>query len=84
VKAAQAEWAEHARDGLRVKLPDRTNFAKRTSSDDDPGLTDRVGPPVSERQPNRISSVVEKTDKCSDGRLGQTGREEVGHGGDGK
>jgi hypothetical protein len=39
-----------------------------------------VGPPVSESQPNRRSSVVEKTDKCSDGRLGQTGREEVDHG----
>ncbi len=55
-KAAQAEWAERACDGLRAKWPDWTSFAKRTNSDDDPGLTNRVGPPVSERRPNRTSS----------------------------
>jgi hypothetical protein len=50
------------------------------------GLTDRVGPPVSERRPNLTSSVVEKTDQLRKrtsvamGRLGRTGREEVGRG----
>jgi hypothetical protein len=34
------------------------------------GLTDRMGPPVSERRPNQISSIVEETDKCSDGPTG--------------
>jgi hypothetical protein len=54
------------------------------------GLTDRVGPPVSERWPNRTTSVVEKTDllrkwtSVAMGRLGWTGREEVGRGWAGK
>jgi hypothetical protein len=45
------------------------------------GLTDRVGPPVSERRLNRTSSVVEKMDQLRKrtsvamGRLGRTGRE---------
>jgi hypothetical protein len=49
-------------------------------------LTDRVGPPVSERRTNRTSSVVEKTDQLRKrtseamGRLGRIGRKEVGHG----
>ncbi len=30
-KAAQAGWAERARDDLRAKWPDRTSFAKWTS-----------------------------------------------------
>jgi hypothetical protein len=75
---------------------------------DDPGLTDRVGPPVSEKEAtagsdkfsvektnkfsvaktdkfcSRENEQVEKTDKQSDGRLGRTGREEVGHGWAGK
>jgi hypothetical protein len=49
------------------------------------GLTDWVGPRVSERRPNRTSSVVEKMDQLRKwtsvamGRLGRIGREEVGH-----
>jgi hypothetical protein len=51
------------------------------------GLTDRVGPPVSERRPNRTSSIVEKTDqlrKWTSVAMGRTGREEVGCGWAGK
>jgi hypothetical protein len=53
-------------------------------------LTDRVGPPVSKRRPNRTSSVVEKTDQLRKrtseemSLLGQTGRKEVGRGWAGK
>jgi hypothetical protein len=51
---------------------DRTAVTARTLSDegDDPGLTNRVGPPVSdgrikqvERQPNRTSGATTKLDK---------------------
>jgi hypothetical protein len=73
-KASQAEWAERACDGLRAKWPDRTSFAKQTSSDDDPGLTDRVGPPVSERRPNRTSSVAMKNGPVLSDWAGPGGR----------
>jgi hypothetical protein len=67
-KAAHAEWAERACDGLRAKWPDRT------SSDDDPGLTDTVGPPVSERRPNRTSSVAMKNGPVLSDWAGPGGR----------
>jgi hypothetical protein len=37
----------------------RSSFWRKKTA----GLTDRVGPPVSERRPNRTSSVVEKMDQ---------------------
>jgi hypothetical protein len=37
----------------------RSGFRRKKTA----GLTDRVGPPVSERRPNLTSSVVEKTDQ---------------------
>jgi hypothetical protein len=64
----------------------RSGFRRKKTA----GLTDRVGPQVSERRPNRTSSVVEKIDQLSKrtsvamGRLGRTEREEVGHGWAGK
>jgi hypothetical protein len=66
---------------------------------DDPELTDRVGPPVSgreamadsdkrsRRRPNRTSGAGDGRIRQAEqamGRLGQTGREEVGHGWAGK
>jgi hypothetical protein len=66
---------------------------------DDPGLTDRVGPPVCEREATTESDKrsrrrMKRTSGVGDGqigqaeqatgRLGQTGREEVGRGWAGK
>jgi hypothetical protein len=62
---------------------------------DDPGLTDRVGPPVSEREattesdkrsrrrPKWTSGQIGQAEQAM-GRLGRTGREEVGRGWAGK
>jgi hypothetical protein len=64
----------------------RSGFQRKKTA----GLTDRVGPPVSERRPNQTSSVVEKTDQLRKrtsvamGRLGRTEREGVGRGWAGK
>jgi hypothetical protein len=73
--------------------------AARALSDegDDPRLTDRVGPPVSERE---VTAESDKQREGGDDRIrqaargrrwpnrtsgaGRTGREEVGHGWDGK
>jgi hypothetical protein len=75
--------------------------AARALSDegDDPGLTDRVGPPISEREATAKSDKrsrhrPKRTSRAGDGRirqaeqamgrLGRTGREEVGRGWVGK
>jgi hypothetical protein len=82
-------------------LGGRGVVAARALSDegDDPGLTNRVGPPVSEReataesdkrsrrQPNQTSGAgdgrIRQVEQAT-GRLGRTGREEVGRGWAGK
>jgi hypothetical protein len=82
-------------------LGGRGAVAPRALSDEghDPGLTDRVGPPISEREataesdkrsrrrPNRTSGAgdgrIGQTGQAT-GRLGRTGREEVGRGWAGK
>jgi hypothetical protein len=52
---------------------------------DDPGLIDRVGPPISEREATAESDKwsrrrPKRTSGAATGRLGRTGREEVGRG----
>jgi hypothetical protein len=78
-------------------LGGRGAVAAQALSDEgaDPGLTDRVGPPISEREamaesdkrsrrrPNQTSGAEDGRigqAKQAMGRLGRTGREEVGHG----
>jgi hypothetical protein len=69
----------------------RIAVVARTLSDegDDPRLIDRVGPPVSEREAMAESDKQsrrrpKRTSRTATGRLGQTGREEVGRGWAGK
>jgi hypothetical protein len=66
-----------------VAATNRTAMAARTLSDegDDPGLTDRVSPPVSdgrigqaERRPNQTSEAMAESNKQSNGQIRQVAR----------